>query len=56
MQVWSTALFELANDDGPAVFDAICLELALRMHLPLATLDQRPATAAEAVDMELVLA
>lgn len=50
-RVWS-AVLELAHDRGISVYDAMYLELALRMRLPLATLDGRLAAEARAVDVE----
>ena len=47
-----SAVLELAHDRGISVYDAMYLELALRMGLPLATLDERLAGAARAVDVE----
>ena len=47
-----SAVLELAQDRGISVYDAMYLELALRMGLPLATLDERLAAAARAVDVE----
>jgi len=39
-RTWGTVL-DLANAYGISAYDAMYLELAVRMHLPLATLDQR---------------
>ena len=46
-RVW-TAVVELAEVNGISVYDAMYLELALRLRLPLATLDRALATAAQA--------
>ena len=51
--VWS-AVLELAHERGISVYDAMYLELALRMRLPLATLDGRLAAQAQAVDVEVL--
>lgn len=45
--VWSVT-GSLASDHGLTVYDAIYLEAALRLRLPLATLDRRLAQAAKA--------
>lgn len=47
-----SAVIELAQDRGISVYDAMYLELALRMGLPLATLDERLAAEARAVGVE----
>ncbi|MCY3591937.1 MAG: type II toxin-antitoxin system VapC family toxin [Acidobacteria bacterium] len=47
-----SAVLELAHDRGISVYDAMYLELALRMGLPLATLDERLAAEARAVGVE----
>ena len=47
-----SAVIELARDRGISVYDAMYLELALRMGLPLATLDERLAAEARAVGVE----
>ena len=52
-RVWS-AVLELADDRRIAVYDAMYLELALRMRLPLATLDGRLAAAARASGVEVL--
>ena len=52
-RVWS-AVLELAHDQGISVYDAMYLELALRMRLPLATLDGRLAAAAKAAGVEVL--
>ena len=44
-RVWGRAL-ALADEYGLSVYDAVYLELALRLRLPLATLDQALAAAA----------
>ena len=44
-RVWGRAL-ALASEHGLSVYDAVYLELALRMRLPLATLDRSLADAA----------
>ena len=46
-RVWGPAL-ALADEHGLSVYDAVYLELALRMRLPLATLDRALAAAAQA--------
>ena len=46
-RVWGSTL-ALADRHGLSVYDATYLELALRMRLPLATLDRALATAARA--------
>ena len=43
-RVWSVAL-ELATEHQLSVYDATYLELAVRLHLPLATLDRRLSAA-----------
>lgn len=50
-RTWSAAL-ELAHDRGISVYDAMYLELALRMRLPLATLDHRLAAEAGALGVQ----
>ena len=52
-RVWSDVL-ELAHERGISVYDAMYLELALRMRLPLATLDGRLAAEAQAVDVQVL--
>jgi len=47
-----SAVLELAHDRRVSVYDAMYLELALRMELPLATLDERLAAEARAVGVE----
>ncbi len=51
-RVWE-AVLTLADEDGLSVYDAMYLELALRMQLPLATLDRRLAAAAIAKGIEV---
>ncbi|MYB51445.1 MAG: type II toxin-antitoxin system VapC family toxin [Acidobacteriia bacterium] len=46
-RVWGAAL-DLAEACRISAYDAMCLELALRLRLPLATLDRALATAARA--------
>jgi len=46
-RVWEAVLM-LADEHGLSVYDAMYLELALRMQLPLATLDRKLAAAATA--------
>ena len=43
----------LAREHGLSVYDATYLELAMRRGLPLATLDEKLKTAAEAVGVPL---
>ncbi|HET6195084.1 MAG TPA: type II toxin-antitoxin system VapC family toxin, partial [Acetobacteraceae bacterium] len=50
---WTSTL-QLADRFGLTVYDASYLELAQRMHLPLATLDRRLQSAAAAAGVELV--
>ena len=50
-RVWEHAL-TLANRYDLSVYDATYLELALRMRLPLATLDQALATAAQTAGVD----
>ena len=47
-----SAVLELAHDRKISVYDAMYLELALRMRLPLATLDRRLAEEALAAGVE----
>lgn len=49
--VWGSAL-ALAHQHGLSVYDATYLELALRMRLPLATLDQGLAAAAQTAGVD----
>ena len=53
-RVWEDAL-TLANCYDLSVYDATYLELALRMRLPLATLDQELATAAQAAGVDALI-
>lgn len=50
-RVWGPAL-DLASEHCLSICDAMYLELALRMRLPLATLDQALAAAAQAAGMD----
>ena len=50
-RVWGAAL-ALADRHGLSVYDATYLELALRMRLPLATLDRALAAAARAAGVD----
>lgn len=50
-RVWGPAL-DLASEHGLSICDAMYLELALRMRLPLATLDRALAAAAQAAGMD----
>ena len=50
-RVWGPAL-ALADEHNLSVYDAMYLELALRMRLPLATLDRALAAAAQAVGLD----
>ena len=50
-RVWAPAL-DLASQHGLCIYDAMYLELALRMRLPLSTLDQALASAAQAAGMD----
>ncbi len=51
-RVWQ-AVLTLADEHGLSVYDAMYLELALRMQLPLATLDRRLAAVAIAAGIEV---
>ena len=51
-RVWEAVLM-LADERGLSVYDAMYLELALRMQLPLATLDRRLAAAAAEAGIEV---
>ena len=51
-RVWGPAL-ELANAHGISVYDAMYLELAVRLRLPLATLDRTLGEAARAAGLDL---
>ena len=44
----------IANEHGLSVYDAMYLELALRLGLPLATLDQRLIAAGKAAGIEVL--
>ncbi|MCY4597829.1 MAG: hypothetical protein OXC19_23895 [Bryobacterales bacterium] len=50
-RVWGAAL-ELAHTRGISLYDAVYLELALRLRLPLATLDSALAAAVRNADVE----
>ena len=51
-RTWGAAL-DLANAHGISVYDAMYLELAARMRMPLATLDRALQAAARAADVEV---
>lgn len=51
-RTWGPTL-DLANAHGISLYDAMYLELAVRMRLPLATLDQPLSSAARAAGVEL---
>ena len=51
-RVWGPAL-ELANGHGISVYDAMYLELAVRLRLPLATLDQGLGAAGRAAGLDV---
>ena len=51
-RTWGAAL-DLANAHGISVYDAMYLELAVRMRLPLATLDQRLGDAGRAAGVDV---
>ena len=51
-RVWGVVL-ELANKHGLSVYDAMYLELAVRMRMPLATLDRALATAGQAAGIDV---
>ncbi len=51
-RVWGPAL-ALAGEHGLSVYDAMYLELALRMRLPLATLDRALAAAARTAGVDV---
>ena len=51
-RVWGPAL-ALAGEHSLSVYDAMYLELALRMRLPLATLDRALAAAAQAAGLDV---
>ena len=46
------AVLDLANAHGLSAYDAMYLELAVRMHMPLATLDRDLQVAARAVGVD----
>jgi len=50
----ATAVFDLAHEHRLSACDAAYLDLARRLNLPLATLDDRLATAAAEVDVTLL--
>jgi predicted nucleic acid-binding protein len=52
----SAGVMALARAHGLTVYDAAYLELALRLELPLATLDRALAAAAPAAGVELLTA
>lgn len=52
-QVWSTTI-RISDRLGPTVYDATCVELALRLKLPLATLDREIIAAARSESIELI--
>lgn len=52
-RVWSPVV-DLGRANGISIYDAMYLELALRMRLPLATLDHGLARAAQAVDVDVL--
>lgn len=54
-RVWETVL-AIADELNLSVYDAMYLELAVRMHLPLATLDRRLAAARVAAGVEAPMA
>ena len=47
------AVLDLANAHGLSVYDATYLELAARMHMPLATLDRKLQAAAQVAGVEV---
>ena len=51
-RVWD-AVLELANKHGLCVYDAMSLELAVRMRIPLATLDRALAAARQAAGIDV---
>ena len=51
-RTWGAA-FDLANAHGISVYDAMYLELAERMRMPLATLDRALRAAAQAAGVEV---
>ena len=48
------SILEIARERGTSVYDASYIELALRLGFPLATLDERLATAAERSGVSLL--
>jgi predicted nucleic acid-binding protein len=52
-RVWG-AVLRVANQRNLSVYDAIYLELALRLKLPLATLDKTLAAAGRAAGVEAI--
>ena len=52
-RTWS-AVLGLADTYGISAYDAMYLELAVRMHLPLATLDQRLRAAGRSAGVEVL--
>ena len=52
IRVWGPTL-DLADEHGLSIYDAMYLELALRMQLPLATLDRPLAVAARAAGVDV---
>lgn len=53
-RVWGAAL-DIAHQTQISAYDAMYLELALRMRLPLATLDRRLSDAARSAEVELAV-
>ena len=51
-RTWGAAL-DLANTHGISVYDAMYLELAVRMRMPLATLDQALRAAGQAAGVDV---
>ena len=52
-RVWD-AVLSVANERNLSVYDAMYLELALRLKLPLATLDKSLAAAGKAAGVEVI--
>jgi len=52
-RVWD-AVLSVANESNLSVYDAMYLELALRLKLPLATLDKSLAAAGKAAGVEVI--
>ncbi|WP_242050021.1 type II toxin-antitoxin system VapC family toxin [Planktothricoides raciborskii] len=50
-----SSTFDLARKEGLAAYDAAYLELAIRLKLPIATLDRRLAEAATRCGVDLVV-